>query len=67
MIDWTKPVQTRDGRKARVICRDLKHEHYSVVALIEDDDCECVETYRDDGGYWSSSTAPDDISTFLKM
>lgn len=34
MIDWTKPVQTRDGRKARVICTDRKAKEHSIVALI---------------------------------
>jgi len=26
MIDLTKPVQTRDGRKVRVLCTDMKSE-----------------------------------------
>lgn len=34
MIDWTKPVQTRDGRKARVICTDRKAKEHSIIALI---------------------------------
>ncbi len=33
-FDPTKPVQTRDGRKARIICTD-KGGAYSMVSLIE--------------------------------
>jgi catechol 2,3-dioxygenase-like lactoylglutathione lyase family enzyme len=41
------PVQTRDGRKARVICWDLKNDRYSVVAIVCDNDEESVETYTE--------------------
>lgn len=35
-FDLTKPVQTRDGRKARIICADRTNaDGYSVVALLE--------------------------------
>ena len=40
--DLTKPVQTADGRKARVICTDRDKHEYPVLALIA----------RDDGGEW---------------
>lgn len=30
-----KPVCTRDGRKARIICFDRKDSHYPVVALVQ--------------------------------
>ena len=32
MFDPTKPVQCRNGRKARIICTDAKGE-YSIFAL----------------------------------
>lgn len=35
MIDFTKPVQTRDGRKVRILCTDSDHPHYPVVGLVE--------------------------------
>lgn len=49
-IDFSKPVQTRDGRKARVICTDKKDSR-SVIALIEGDDggTESVYVYYTDG------------------
>ena len=33
MFDPTKPVQTRDGRKARIICTDADDPRYPIVAL----------------------------------
>ena len=35
MIDWTKPVQTRDGRKVRVLCTDGPKPDRPIVAVIE--------------------------------
>jgi hypothetical protein len=34
MIDWNKPVQTRDGRKVRVVCTDVRHPAYPILALV---------------------------------
>ena len=34
-IDFTKPVQTKNGRKVRVLCTDAR-EPYPVIALIEE-------------------------------
>lgn len=30
-----KPVYTRDGHKARIICFDAKLENYSIIALVK--------------------------------
>lgn len=35
-LDLTKPVRTKDKRKARIIATDAKNPHYSVIALVED-------------------------------
>lgn len=43
-----KPVCTRDGRKARIICFDKKGG-YPLVVLIEDDGGEWIENYEVDG------------------
>lgn len=37
-FDPTKPVQTRDGRKARIICTDVNDKYYPIMALVEDSD-----------------------------
>ena len=44
-----KPVCTRDGRKARIICFDLKNEEYPIVAAIENDSFEILLTYTING------------------
>ena len=36
MFDPTKPVQRRDGAKARIICTDRDYNIYTIVALIGD-------------------------------
>ena len=46
MLDINKPVQTRDGRKARIIATDRK-EDYSIVALIDED--ETIISYTKEG------------------
>ena len=35
MIDWTKPVQTRDGRPVRILCTDGPSPTHPVVAIID--------------------------------
>ena len=47
-----KPVCTRDGRKARIICWDLKNDNYCLVAAVEsktDENSEEILTYDKDG------------------
>lgn len=47
-----KPVCTRDGRKARIICFDKKGGEHSIVALVlHGDGIERVETYLLDGRF----------------
>lgn len=56
-LDLSKPVQTRDGRKVRILCTDRKaatHERrYPVVALVSDRDGadECVYYFTLDGEF----------------
>jgi hypothetical protein len=33
-FDPTKPVQTRDGRKARIVCMDANTVEYPIIALL---------------------------------
>lgn len=51
-FDPTKPVQTRGGRKARIIATDAKGP-YPIVALV-DSGCshESAESYTNDGRYF---------------
>lgn len=34
-IDWTKPVQTRNGIPVRILCTDGPHPVYPVLGVIE--------------------------------
>ena len=59
MLDINKPIQTRDGRKARIICTDRAGEDEdTIVALIGKD--EDPYTYRSDGSY-SENCQPADL------
>lgn len=45
-----KPVCTRDGRKARIICFDtINKGNYPIIALLEDKGCEDIFYYNKDG------------------
>ena len=59
MFDHTKPVQTRDGRKARIICTDLAGEFPLVSAIVSPGEGECLCSHRLDG---TCGTRPDEES-----
>lgn len=48
-LDLTKPVQTRDGRPARIICTDRKSDHYPILALLMEDGTEYTTSFTVDG------------------
>jgi hypothetical protein len=49
-FDPTKPVQCRNGRKARIICADAKHQNFPIVALVDRDGVgECPVNFTKDG------------------
>jgi len=53
-FDPTKPVQTRDGRPARVICADARGG-WPIIALVEvSEGCEETSVHREDGSYNSA-------------
>jgi hypothetical protein len=48
-FDPTKPVQTRDGRKARILAADIKNV-YPILAVIEETSGrEVADTFKSDG------------------
>lgn len=49
MVDWTKPVETEDGRKCRVVCTDRKDSVLRVIVLVDCDGCESVSYAMEDG------------------
>lgn len=61
-FDPTKPVQTRDGRKARILLTNLAGNEYPIVAVYEDEEGdEYSETYRLDGYCYSSRESDKDL------
>jgi hypothetical protein len=55
-----KPVQTRDGRKARIIATDAKGA-YPIIALIYVAGDESVRSYCSDGRRWIDEDSDDDL------
>lgn len=47
-----KPVCTRDGRKARIICFDLKNDEYPIVAAVENDSSETLFFLHNEWGIY---------------
>lgn len=56
MIDFTKPVQTRDGRPVRILCTDRKDSLSSetIVGLVEDHEGEAIYTWNANGSYFGT-------------
>jgi len=48
-FDSSKPVQTRDGRKARLLCADLENVNCVVTAVQDKDGKERVYVYNMEG------------------
>lgn len=59
-----KPVCTRDGRKAKIICFDarLDHREQPIIALVEEASGyqRCL-SYCEDGRFYSDCTDPQDL------
>lgn len=50
MIDWSRPIQTRDGRKARVLATDFKGRRNPIVIAVENGGYESILHCAKDGG-----------------
>lgn len=61
-FDVNKPVQTRDGRAARIICTDWKAPPSRIIILVEvSPNYEKQETRYPNGQYLSNKKSPDDL------
>lgn len=54
--DWPHGHVTRDGRKARIICRDVNTSEFPILALVtkehsDGSSAEYITSYRADGGF----------------
>lgn len=50
-FDPNKPVQTCDGREARIICTDMKSRQPIIAIVTDKNGSESVEEFSDDGSY----------------
>ena len=46
-----KPICTRDGKPARIICFDRREKTYPIIALVDKGPFEAVYTYTTEGEY----------------
>ena len=61
-LDLTKPVQTRDGRKVRILCTDMDGEYDSIVGIVMNtNESEQCESWRPDGHYYDTSETNSDL------
>lgn len=44
MIDWDKPIETEDGRPARVISRDYRITRYGICMMVQIEEAEYSHT-----------------------
>ena len=61
-----KPVCTRDGRKARIICFDLKNDEYPIVAAVENDSSETLFSYTTNGEIADGIESDKDLMMLLE-
>ena len=62
LANSSRKVVTRDGRKARIICTDMKSTTYPVVALIEDGSgYEHLFTFSKNGEYAVNESSRSDL------
>lgn len=77
-FDPTKPVQTRNGKKARIICTDVAGGNgYPIIALItESGGVERSIPYSENGCYWADKkgdhsldlvNVPEEISRWINV
>ena len=60
MIDFNKPVQTRDGRKVRILCTDANSAFPVVGLIIDGGEFDTLETWDSTGCCYEKRTADED-------
>ena len=61
----TRPIVTRDGHAARVLCTDRISDIYPVVALVRDEEGEAVRTFHENGECFLMDESPDPCDLFF--
>jgi hypothetical protein len=59
MVDFTRPVTTRDGRKVRILCTDAKSTHPVVGLVTNSDDDEGTSRWCEDGKWLRATNKSD--------
>lgn len=57
----TRPIITRDGNRARIVCTDRNHKDYPIVALVLIGRTERMCGYREDGMYLDATPSSMDL------
>lgn len=60
-----RPIVTRDGRAARVLCTDRISDTWPVVALVRDEEGEAVRTFHENGECYLIDESPDPCDLFF--
>lgn len=60
-----RPIVTRDGRAARVLCTDRISDTWPVVALVRDEEGEAVRTFHENGECHLIDESPDPCDLFF--
>jgi hypothetical protein len=60
-LDFSKPVQTRDGRAVRILCTNAKNRSNPVIGLIDAGDRESLVEWRSDGRYFGNTESECDL------
>ncbi len=61
MLDLTKPIQTRDGRKVRLLCTNKIGREPIVGLIVYSDGSEVVGTWDSHGRYFADSESVSDL------
>lgn len=57
----TKPIVTRDGCRARIVCTDRNHKDYPIVALVLIGCTEKMASYMENGMYLKDTPSSMDL------
>lgn len=48
-LDWDKPLRTKSGHKARLVCRDVKNDERTFLVLVDHSEFETATAYDAEG------------------
>jgi len=60
-FDPSKPVQTRDGRPARILCTDVKNDQFPICAAFWRNGVELADLFARDGKFYSDHECNSDL------